>query len=174
MLSPCGELETALKNSEEGIPERVLRHAEGCPACAAALESWKRIAEAAPSLRRSWESPELWPRIERSLAEASAQKAAGAFRRPASGKGLWASALSWRPAAAAALLLVLCLWGTWSLLSRFQPDEGESRRLLTDQALKEHPPFRLLLPTRHSRPSFFPAGPSPALPENQEGLKKNS
>jgi len=137
MSSPCRELETALKNNDGRIPEGILRHAEGCPACAAAVQSWTSISEAARAMKRSWESPELWPRIERSLVEASAQKASQAPHRLTTGKSLWASTLSWRLASAAALLLVLCLWGTWSLLSRFQPAGSESRRLLTEQALKE-------------------------------------
>jgi len=137
MSSPCRELETALKNSEHGLPETILRHAERCSACAVVLQSWTSISEAARTMKRSWEGPELWPRIERSLVEASAQKASQAPYRLTSGKSLWASTLTWRLASAATLLLTLCLWGTWSLLSRFQPTGNESKRLLTEQALKE-------------------------------------
>jgi len=137
MSSPCKELETALKNNDSTIPDAILRHAERCPACAATLQSWESISEAARTMKKNWESPELWPRIEQSLADASAHKASPAPHRLVSGKSLWAPTLSWRLASAATLLLALCLWGTWSLLSRFQPTGNESKRLLTEQALKE-------------------------------------
>ena len=96
--------------------------------------AWQEIAEAAPALRKQWESPELWPRIRQSL-EAEAEKAgrrrwwhSGSFRQ---------LSLHWQ-GAAAALVLVLSGLGGWMMLRPSQPASvEEERRLLTEQALDE-------------------------------------
>ena len=63
MKSRCRDLEKALRR---GDPERIAsfeQHAVECAACRGALEAWRRISDAAPSMRKAWSSPELWPRI---------------------------------------------------------------------------------------------------------------
>jgi len=90
----------------------------------------EEISRAARQLRREWESPELWPRIQAAL---SAEAAARAARRRAS---LRSSGLT---LAAAAAVLVLGL----SVVLRVRapqpgvPAPQAERRLLTDQALRE-------------------------------------
>src|SRR5947209_11384688 len=49
-------------------------HAVGCPLCAQELRAWKSLSVAATELREYTESPTLWPRIERALAEEAARK----------------------------------------------------------------------------------------------------
>jgi hypothetical protein len=87
------------------------------------------ISRAARELRREWESPHLWPRIEAALSA----EAAGAERRPAS-----ARVRAWLTLAAAAAVLVLGV--TVLLRDRASrpagPAEAE-RRLLTERALQE-------------------------------------
>ncbi|MGZ7040170.1 MAG: hypothetical protein ACXVH7_00135 [Thermoanaerobaculia bacterium] len=42
-------------------------HAAGCAECAEALAAWNEISGTAKSMRATWKSDLLWPRIERSL-----------------------------------------------------------------------------------------------------------
>lgn len=44
-------------------------HAAGCAECALALAAWNEISGTAQSMRATWKSDLLWPRIERSLRE---------------------------------------------------------------------------------------------------------
>jgi hypothetical protein len=91
----CADLERALSSGEPDVLAAFEAHAQGCKACAAELAGWRRIAEAAPSLRKSWDSPQLWPAIHQRLAEESqspeARRTPRAWRR-------------WLPAAAFAAL----------------------------------------------------------------------
>jgi hypothetical protein len=86
------------------------------------------IARAARGLRREWESPELWPRIEAALA---AEAAAAADRRASS------RVRGWLSLAAAAAVLVLAVTAVLRVRAP-QPDvPGVERRLLTERALQE-------------------------------------
>ena len=130
----CREFEKLLSEGISELPSSVAAHLRECPACAKEWEAWQEIAEAAPALRKQWESPELWPRIRQSL-EAEAERAerqrwwhAGLFHllRP-----------HWQ-VATAALVLVLSGLGGWMMLRPSQPASvEEERRLLTEQALDE-------------------------------------
>jgi hypothetical protein len=90
----------------------------------------EEISRAARELRREWESPELWPRIEAALAA----EAARVERRRAAA----ARVRGWLTLAAAAAVLVLGV-SVWQRLRAPGPDapaEAE-RRLLTERAMQE-------------------------------------
>jgi len=130
----CREFEKLLSEDISELPSSVAAHVRECPSCAKEWDAWQQIAEAAPSLRKQWESPELWPRIQQSL-EAEAEKA-GRRRWWHSGS-LRQLNLHWQ-GAAAALVLVLFGLGGWMLLRQSPPASvEEERRLLTEQALDE-------------------------------------
>lgn len=74
MKATCADLERALSGGDPEVLAAFEAHAQSCKACAAELAGWRRIADAGPALRKSWESPELWPAIHQKLAEES-QKA---------------------------------------------------------------------------------------------------
>jgi len=78
------------------------------------------LEEQAPSLRRHWDSPELWPRIAGSL-----EVERGRVGPPSRGSG-------WAIGMAAALALVLAPAGWWLWKSH-----ARDPMLLTDQTLKE-------------------------------------
>ena len=78
-------LDGALGDLDAELTAALEAHAAGCRRCAAELAGWRQISEVAPSLRRRWDSPTLWPRIRRALAAEPAVKAA--LDRPAVGMG---------------------------------------------------------------------------------------
>ena len=130
----CREFEKLLSEGISELPSSVTAHLRECSTCAKEWEAWQEIAEAAPALRKQWESPELWPRIRQSL-EVEAESA---------GRRRWWHAGSFRPlsphwqVATAALILVLSGLGGWMMLRPSQPASvEEERRLLTEQALDE-------------------------------------
>jgi hypothetical protein len=136
--SECCEFEKALSRDEESVAVLEV-HAGSCAGCRERLRLWKEIAQAAPALKKSWESPQLFPRIARALSAERARAAAPATAEPASRRRRFA----WVPLAAAASLFVLSMIG----LSIFKP--GESGRdpfarptigkepLMSNQTLKE-------------------------------------
>ncbi len=111
--SECGQFEKALARGEEAVAALEV-HAGSCGDCRERLRLWKEISQAAPALKKEWESPDLFPRIARALA-AAPQRGAPASdlprRRPV-----------WIPATAAAALFLLAMIGLYV----FKP--GESGR----------------------------------------------
>ena len=95
MKASCADLERALSGGEPEVLSAFEAHAQSCKACAKELAGWRKVAEAAPSLRKTWDSPELWPAIHQRLAEESQTPAARRAARP------W---LRFLPAAAMAAL----------------------------------------------------------------------
>ena len=130
----CRRFEEALSREDEAVAA-LEEHAAACADCRDRLRLWKEIPEAAPSLRKNWESAHLYPAIARAVAaeRSKAQEARPVPRRR----------FAWVPAAAAAALFVLSMVGLYV----FQP--GESARdplvrpslgkapLLGDETLKE-------------------------------------
>lgn len=110
----CGQFEKALDRGEDAVAALEL-HAASCADCRERLRLWKEISRAAPSLRKAWESPDLFPRIARALEAAPPQE----IPVPAPPRRRWPA---WIPVAAAAALFVLSMIG----LSVLKP--GESGR----------------------------------------------
>ena len=104
MTAGCRELEHALTNGEPELLAAMEEHGKGCAACARELSEWRAIAAAAPVLKKSWPSPELWPQIRQRLAEES-QRAA-----PAPARGSWLRLL---PASAIVALFAIATAGLW-------------------------------------------------------------
>jgi hypothetical protein len=131
----CRQFDKALARGPEAVAALEI-HAGSCGDCRERLRLWKEISQAAPALKKEWESPDLFSRIARALAAAP----------PHGGEAASASIprrrVTWIPAAAAALF-VLSMIG----LSVFKP--GESGRepisnlrvprepLMTEQTLNE-------------------------------------
>ncbi len=111
-------------------------HAANCLLCAEELRAWKSLSFSAQELRDYAESPTLWLRIERALAEEAERKTQRAERRR------WHSffqhlRVGWQMAAAGAFLLVLTVSAGWFYLH--QPKDGQraDQSLLKSKALKE-------------------------------------
>jgi hypothetical protein len=107
----------------EGDPDSMraaAEHAAGCAECAAALAAWNEISGTARSLRPSWRSDMLWPRIDRALRE----------ERPKSRSHLW------RIAAAVALTVALG-GGVWRIVHVRQEQAAFGRAILRQSALDQ-------------------------------------
>lgn len=65
----CTDLDTLLLDGSPLAMETAARHAQSCAACAETLASWNDLSATAQSMRTTWESDLLWPRIERALRE---------------------------------------------------------------------------------------------------------
>jgi hypothetical protein len=95
-------------------------HAANCADCAEELRSWKSLSVTAQEMRDYRESPALWPRIERALAEEAARNTRGAER--------WSRLsflrnvpLVWQTAAAGAFVLILTVSAGWFY---FRPEKS--------------------------------------------------
>ena len=136
----CNDRERVLREQDPEALAGLERHAQTCAECAEELRAWKQISEAASGMRRNWESPLLWPRIERALAAESV-----AVRRqdskPWTLSGAWAGWLldwrRWQVAAAFLAVFGLSLWGAsrWLRRPSMVATPDDQRRLLTEQAL---------------------------------------
>lgn len=122
---------------EDGTPAEwaaLEAHAASCSLCAEELRAWKSLSAAAQELREYTESPALWLRIERALAEEAARKIRRADR------GSWLSFLpsfspAWQTALAGALVLLLTISAGWLIVHR--PAVENDKSLLKGQTLKE-------------------------------------
>src|SRR5262245_21948849 len=128
MTFVCRDLEDALRDAGDEALAAARAHAAACPECRERLAAWEAISAAAPSLRKEWPSPGLWPRIEGALA--------GEARRPR----LVARLGGWRPLAmAASAALVAGAFLLTLLLARRAPQtelaSEREQRLLTERAL---------------------------------------
>jgi hypothetical protein len=141
----CKDLERILRDEQPDELRALDQHAAVCPTCAEELRMWREISAAAPALRKSWESPHLWPRIHQALAEESQRAPAGGRRAGALWLGEWRTAL-------AVLVLMASAGGAYLLLRTVPPrdpgtqlakertervTEVEEKKLLTDQAMRE-------------------------------------
>ena len=83
-------------------------HSAKCAACAEELRSWRAVSAAAQELRDYSDSPSLWPRIQRALAENAASGKRVSARR--SWLSWWSGiSLGWQITAAAACVLLLAM-----------------------------------------------------------------
>lgn len=139
----CTDLDRILERQDAAELAALEAHAAGCDACREQLALEREISAAARGMQRSWESPDLWPRIRERLA---------AEPKPAPSR--WNLSLileswgfHWQMAAATATLALLAVVSTWLMLG-YRPAEPEphpeprdvasaEQRLLTEEALSE-------------------------------------
>jgi len=105
-------------------------HAVDCATCRHELAAFKNLSLAASEMHEEWNSPALWPRIERALL---AQSASSNVRWWEGLLGSWnVGSLKWQTAAAALLLLALTGSALWFVArpagSRIPPDEALLKR----------------------------------------------
>jgi hypothetical protein len=67
MTITCEHIDDLLFDASPLAMETAARHAERCPDCAEKLAAWNDIESTAKSMRGTWESDLLWPRIERAI-----------------------------------------------------------------------------------------------------------
>ena len=108
MKAACHDLERALSGADPALLAAFEAHAAGCPACAREISEWRRIGDVARQLRRSWDSPDLLPRIRQTLAEESTRSAAA----PDPSEVL-ASRWRWLPPVSIAALFLIATAGLW-------------------------------------------------------------
>lgn len=138
MSADCRRLDAALESGDAAALATARPHAGGCARCEERLRAFDDISAAAPGLRKSWESPELWPRIRESLAREAFAPAED--RKPARTAPTWPA---WLPIAAIATLFLVSFVG----LQVFRPSLGDRQifgvrplpkdPLLTDLALDD-------------------------------------
>lgn len=117
----CAQLDDLLFDGSPLAMETAARHARDCAACAGTLAEWNEIRDTAQSLRETWQSDLLWPRIERSLRQE---------RKRAPLTRVWQYA--------AAVLLTFGLGATMWFSIRVQTDEAAfDRQILQVAALDE-------------------------------------
>lgn len=122
---------------EDGTPSEwaaLEAHSATCALCAEELRAWKSLSAAAHELRDYSDSPSLWPRIERALAQEAGKKQRG-------GRWSWfnfggAFSLQWQVAAASALVVILTVSTTWFYFHRGSGHQGLEA---TDQSLLKSP-----------------------------------
>jgi hypothetical protein len=139
VTADCRKLDALLAAGDPRALESVRPHAAGCPRCANRLRAFDEMSAAAPSLKKSWESPELWPKIRESLVRESFVPAT-APARPQRSAPTWPA---WLPIAAIAALFLVSMVG----LQVFRPSLGDRQifgvrpiprdPLLTDAALSD-------------------------------------
>jgi hypothetical protein len=132
----CKDLDRILENAEPADLAALEQHAQGCAACARELSAWNDISAAARTMQQTWESPALWPRIERAL---TAQMEARAQRAPRwNFSALWQTCVrQWQMAAAVLVLAVLTVSGAWLLLHRSGRALPPDNSLLTKSAVDQ-------------------------------------
>ena len=133
----CRDLEKVFQDAgaDRELAAAFDAHAAACADCGRALSEWRQVRAAAPALRKSWASPELWPRIHQALAEESqrtvSQERTGGFG--------W----RWLPAASIVALFVIATAGLWAFRNSGGRDplttqwKTTKAPLLTDQAVDE-------------------------------------
>jgi hypothetical protein len=133
----CKDRERVLRSEDPALLAAFELHAAGCAACRNELEMWRNISATARGLQKSWDSPLLWPSIQRALeAEARSPRTRTKWERL---DEFWTASRPWVVAPALALLLALMIGGTWMVVHRPEnplPPDAQ-RRLLTEQAVRE-------------------------------------
>ena len=123
-MSGCRRFEKTTRRGDPQAWRELEAHGQTCAECRERLRVWNEIEQAAPALKKTWESPDLWPRIESAIARSSpSETSAPATARPR---------FAWLPLAAAAALFVIAMIG----LQVFRPSLGE-RELLTARSYKD-------------------------------------
>jgi len=143
MTGDCRRLDASLESGDVAALESGRAHGKTCARCADRLRAFDEISAAAQTLRKSWDSPDLWPKIRESLVrESFAPAAAGAVERERAPRSA-PSWPAWIPIAAIATLFVVSFVG----LQVFRPSLGDRQifgvrsfpkaPLMTDAALAD-------------------------------------
>lgn len=128
MKFECGDLEKALAHPDSLMAE-ARDHAKTCAHCRRELGIWNEISSTARELHQDWETPDLWPRIQRAL-EAEQKPAAPWWK-------------DWRLGLAVAAAIIIAVLAPL-LIHRYQPSEKPivaqqhqpaEQDFLTEQAL---------------------------------------
>jgi hypothetical protein len=139
MKRNCSDFQHVLREGTRELPDTIAEHVLECPDCHEEWSLWQDICAAAPGLHKSWDSSELWPRIERSLI-AEIRQAHGKGRAQRQPRSIWRQ---WQAVAAGLALLLISAFGGWMALRRSgpavdnEPRLWDERRLLTERALNE-------------------------------------
>lgn len=139
MIVECKDLDRILRDAEPAELAALEAHGTQCRACAQELAAWRSISIAARQMQKTWESPALWPRIEKAL-EAEDQTARRLRARwKLGGWGLFVAA--WRTALATGILIVVAASTVWLMRrhqenTNFSTHVGDSQ-LLSDSARSE-------------------------------------
>jgi hypothetical protein len=67
MTIRCEQLDDLLLDGSEFAMATAAKHAESCEACREVLAEWNEISDTAKSMKASWQSDLLLPRIQRSM-----------------------------------------------------------------------------------------------------------
>ena len=131
----CNDRERIFEGGAPGEWAALEAHSANCPVCAEELCVWKSLSVAAQEMRDYTDSPSLWPRIERALAEEAVRKTQRAQRRS------WLSLLSsiplgWQTAVAGAFVLVLTISAGWMYFHRSNRIVESDKSLLKSAALE--------------------------------------
>ncbi|HEX9303830.1 MAG TPA: hypothetical protein VGA31_05210 [Thermoanaerobaculia bacterium] len=138
MSAACRRLDAALESLDSKAIGQARPHADSCTRCRERLRVFQEISTAASGLKKSWDSPELWPKIRESLAREALAPTASSRPVPRNAPA-WPA---WLPIAAIAALFIVSFVG----LQVFRPSLGDRQifgvrslpkdPLLTDAALK--------------------------------------
>ncbi|MEO8432524.1 MAG: hypothetical protein ABI592_13510 [Acidobacteriota bacterium] len=139
MKGPCDRAAEAFRRDDPPAIDRLRVHAASCLECAPRLALWDAITSEAPSLRKEWESPALFPRIAAAL---EAERVRAPETRRAAPETVRSKRFSWVPVAAAAALFVLATIGLQVFRNSGGREPlvnaaGTSNPLLTDRSLDE-------------------------------------
>jgi hypothetical protein len=137
MNATCNDRDWIFENGTDADWVALEVHAASCAKCAEEVRAWKSLSLAAQELQDYTPSSNLWPRIERALAEQAVRDEQRAKRRS------WFSFLpdispGWQTALAGAFVLILTLSVGWVYVTR--PPHGGGTTddsLLKSNALKQ-------------------------------------
>ena len=133
MTFRCGDLPALFRDSDNPDWDTARKHAENCPDCAREIQEWELIEAAARELRRDWETPDLWRRIQESLVEEQRSFYASG---PNEVSRSWSTSSLLR--IAAGILIMALIFGTaWLRFRSEGPQEEFQEGLLTERALAE-------------------------------------
>ena len=132
----CDDRERIFEDGTEAEWTALESHASSCPLCAKEIRAWKSLSAAAQELRDYGDSPALWPRIERALAEQAARDS-----KPSQWRNWFAFlsglSITWQTAAAAAFALLLTVSVSWVYIHKNPGPGVADKSLLRSDALKE-------------------------------------
>jgi hypothetical protein len=132
----CSDRERIFENGTPVEWEGLEAHAASCTLCAEEVRGWKSLSVSAEELRDYADSPSLWPRIERALAEEAARKTQRSERWK------WFSrvpklSMGWQTALAGTFVLLLAISAGWVYVRQPVAPVDSDKSLLKSGALKE-------------------------------------